>query len=169
MPIDISTSIAIAGILIALALGLPSLLAFWRENRSKDSVEKVIDKLAKLQEQVNELRRHAVLTSECLEKLNLVISVQRSAFAELIRNKDANWDIADQIFNEQDVLTRRALLHLQLEAQSVSIRHTAAHILAAELGNAESAIHMINSTICLNSSDRDMIEKRISQLTKRID
>jgi hypothetical protein len=166
---DIPTGIAIAGLLVALAVALPSILAFWREKRSRDGVETALDELNHLRDRVEELRRHAILATKCIEKSNFSVSVQRSAFAELIRNKDANWDIADQIFNEQDRLTRRAFLHLQLESSSLEVRRTAAHILATEMGNAESVIHMKESLALLNDVDREFVEMKILQLAKRVE
>ncbi|NYI28219.1 hypothetical protein [Sulfitobacter geojensis] len=168
MSIDIPTSIAIAGLLIAFSLGLPSILAFWREKRSQDGIYGVLDRIESIQQQVDDLGRRAELTTSCFEKLNSAILVQRSAFSELIRNADANWTIADRIFYEKDLEIRRALLHLQLESKDREIRWAATHSLATELGNAKSILHMQKASAGLDDIDKKVFEKSVKQLTSRI-
>lgn len=169
MEYSVPIAITVVGLVLAIAFALPSILAFVRERRSQSGIYELDHRLSKAGLKLDELARQSELSLSCFEAINSALAVQRSAFSELITNQNANWDNAHKIFSEQDIRIRRAILHLQLEARSPESRQTAAHILATELGNGASIVHMKNSLIGLNDLEKKLLERRIDLLAKRLD
>ena len=139
---DLGTGITLAGLAIAVAMGLPSIFSYLEGKRATtthDQNEKAIEELVK---SISRIEAAQEAGMECLEELTTTVLIHRSIVREFESLDPDKQEKADTIFSEYRSRLRRKLLHLALLQKQSGHVLKSAFQLASQLGDVDTILKL---------------------------
>ena len=160
---DLGIAIGLAGVFVALALGIPSIVRAFKHNANDETVSRISAENQALKTKLDSIERSIEKMLEGLKSTNKLVGINRAIFEEACRSGSVDWQVASKIFNDADRELRRKILHISIGLPKNENRKVETHLLATDLGDSTS-IYELKSLVDKSQdlSEEELVDARVN-------